>query len=77
MIHRAASAYQWDNVAFYDFTFRQLKATKPWQSWSKTYVQAWNLAMDDPLGKPSSGGTKDRNNSVGQWQQKKNRDWAR
>ena len=43
VIHRAAATYQWENVAFYDYTFRQLMATKPWRSWAKTYTQAWNL----------------------------------
>ena len=51
VIHKAATNYQWDNVAFYDFTFRQLMARKPWRSWSKTLTQAWNLAMTDPVSK--------------------------
>ena len=51
VIHKAASVYNWDNVSFYDQTFRQLMATKPWRSWSKTYVQAWNVAMNEPITK--------------------------
>ena len=48
VIHTAVSSYSWDNVAFY-FTFHQLMAAKPWRSWSKTYVQGWNLAMKDAV----------------------------
>ena len=51
VIHKAASVYNWDNVSFYDHTFRHLMASKPWRSWSKTYVQAWNLAMNEPIAK--------------------------
>ena len=45
----AAASYAWENVAYYDFTFRQLMAEKPHQSWAKTYTQLWNLAMCTPL----------------------------
>ena len=34
-INVAASSYQWDNVASYDLTFRQLMAFKPQRSWQK------------------------------------------
>ena len=47
VIHMAASTYNWDNVAYYDYTFRQLMAVKPWHSWSNTYTQGWNLALRD------------------------------
>ena len=47
LINTAASSFHWDNVSFYDTTFRQLMAYKPWRSWAKTYVQGWNLAMRD------------------------------
>ena len=46
-INLATSSYNWENVAFYDFTFRQLMAEKPWRSWAKTYTQGWNLALGD------------------------------
>ena len=49
VINTAASSFHWDNVAFYDSTFRQLMSQKPWRSWAKTYVQGWNLAMRDPI----------------------------
>ena len=39
IIHTAASTYHWDNVAYYDYIFRQLMAVKPWRSWAKTYTQ--------------------------------------
>ena len=58
VIHRAALVYNWDNVSFYDHTFRQLMVSKPWRSWAKTYTQAWNLAMNDPIARNNfnSGG---------------------
>ena len=49
VINSAAASYHWDNVAEYDFTFRQLMGTYPARSWAKTYLQAWNLCMRDPL----------------------------
>ena len=50
IIHTAALSWAWDNVAYYDYTFRQLMAYNPARSWAKTYTQAWNLSMCDPLG---------------------------
>ena len=57
VINQAAAAYQWENVAYYDFTFRQMMAQKPLRSWAKIYNQGWNLAMTDPLGRPSNSKT--------------------
>ena len=54
VINVTASSFQWDNVANYDLTFRQLMAFKPHRSWAKIYNQGWNLAMRDPLGKNQS-----------------------
>ena len=54
IINLAASSYSWENVAFYDHTFRELMSTKPWRSWSKTYLQGLNLAMTDPISKSVS-----------------------
>ena len=54
-INTAASSYHWDNVAQYDFTFRQLMHEKPWRSWSKTYMQGWNISLRDPTGRNSTG----------------------
>ena len=56
VIHKAAQSYQWDNIAFYDVTFHHLMAEKPWWSWGKTYLQGWNLAMNDPLPKQPKAG---------------------
>ena len=53
VINIAASSFSWDNVSFYDHTFRHLMSVKPNCSWSKTYVQGWNLAMTDPIFKIS------------------------
>ena len=49
MINVTAASYSWENVAFYDYTFRQLMSAKPKRSWAKMYMQGWNLAMIDPL----------------------------
>ena len=48
-INSAASSFHWENVAYYDFTFRQLMAYNPERSWAKIYTQMWNLAMRDPI----------------------------
>ena len=48
-INLAASSFVWDNVANYDFTFRQLMAKYPSRSWALIYNQMWNLAMREPL----------------------------
>ena len=53
VINAAAASYAWENVAYYDFTFRQLMSEKPHRSWAKTYTQLWNLAMCDPINKSS------------------------
>ena len=37
-IHHAASKYAWDNVAYYDYTFRKNMAKHPNRSWAKTFV---------------------------------------
>ena len=54
VINTAAVSYAWENVYFYDFTFRQLMAERPSRSWGKTYTQLWNLAMCDHLPKNNS-----------------------
>ena len=56
-IHTAASSFQWDNIAWYNYTFRQLMAAKPYHSWAKTYTQFWNLAMRNPLNSTSMNGS--------------------
>ena len=54
IINSAASSYAWENVAYYDYTFRQLMPCNPERSWAKTYLQMWNLAMHDPIVKNNS-----------------------
>ena len=51
VIHRAARIFSWDNVARYDYVFRQLMAAKPHRSWAKTYTQMWNLTLNEPIKK--------------------------
>ena len=49
IINSAAQSFVWENVAYYDYTFRQLMERKPVRSWAKIYTQIWNLAMRDPI----------------------------
>ena len=49
VINTAAASYIWENVYYYDVTFRHLMHNKPKRSWAKTYNQLWNLAMCEPL----------------------------
>ena len=49
IINTASSSYVWENIAHYDFTFRQLMHNYPNRSWAKVYNQLWNLAMRDPI----------------------------
>ena len=51
VINTAAVSYAWENVYFYDSTFRQLMSERPNRSWSKIFTQLWNLAMCDHLPK--------------------------
>ena len=55
VIHSAAITYQWDNIAQYDFVFRQLMAEKPHRNWGKIYSQSWQLSLRDPLTKNGNG----------------------
>ena len=54
VVNLAAASYSWENVSFYDFTFRQLMSIKLNRSWVKTYVQGWNLAMTEQITKTQS-----------------------
>ena len=49
VINTAAAAYVWENVSFYDYTFRQMMSVNPQRSWSKIFNQMWNLAMHEPI----------------------------
>ena len=62
VINSAAATYVWDNVAEYDYMFRQLMATYPTRSWAKTYLQGWNLSMLDHLSKSAGILRKDSRN---------------
>ena len=55
IIHRAAAIFNWDNVAKYDYVFRQLMAAKPHRSWAKVYTQMWNLTLNEPIKKFNEG----------------------
>ena len=56
VINTAAASYAWENVMYYNFTFRQLMSERPNRSWAKTYNQLWNLAMCEPITKSSYHG---------------------
>ena len=44
-IHRAARLANWECVAQYDYTFRQLMAEYPQRNWGKTYMQMWTTML--------------------------------
>ena len=71
VINTAASSFAWENVAYYDFTFRQLMHSYPTRNWGKMYLQPWNLAMKDPISaKAVSSTTTSENNGhvkYGDW----------
>ena len=69
VINSAAASYSWENVAYYDFTFRQLMSEKPHRSWGKIYSQLWNLAMRDPLQR-STAQSSGSNTTQGDWKEK-------
>ena len=48
-IHHAAAKYTWENVAYYDYTFRKNMAKNKTRSWAKTFEHMWNIALCDPL----------------------------
>ena len=49
VINVASATYIWDNVAEYDFAFRQLMHCNPKRSWAKTYNQIWNLTLREHI----------------------------
>ena len=63
IIHRAAAIFNWDNVAKYDYVFRQLMAAKPHRSWAKVYTQMWNITLNEPIKKFNENGNYSQNNS--------------
>ena len=50
-IHNAAKIYSWDNVANYDYCFRQLMSDNPDRSWAKPYLQMWTTTLCEPHGR--------------------------
>ena len=77
IINTAAASYSWENVAFYDYTFRQLMERKPHRSWAKIYTQMWNLAMTDHISKSNNQNFNSYNNNNGKQNHnpQKNGDW--
>ena len=71
IIHRAAAIFNWDNVAKYDYVFRQLMASKPYRSWAKVYTQMWNLTLNEPIKKFNENGNHMYNNNHRNGQQKR------
>ena len=63
IIHRAAAIFNWDNVAKYDFVFRQLMDSKPHRSWAKVYTQMWNITLNEPLKKINENSSYNNGNS--------------
>ena len=49
VINLASATYIWENVSYYDVTFRHLMHQNPGRSWAKIYNQMWNLAMREHL----------------------------
>ena len=67
-INLTAGSFAWENVYYYDITFRQMMAEKPQHSWAKTYSQLWHAAMCDPLPKVHQNGNNSAANvKQGDW----------
>ena len=83
VIHTLSSANTWESVMYYDFTFRQLMASKPWRSWAKTYTQGWNLAFNSNFSANKVGNNFNRNsgngngNGNGRGSRPVSKDWRR
>ena len=56
-INNAAMTFAWDNVAHYDYYFRQKMAQKPYKSWAKTFMQLWTVSMVNPIVKTPGFGS--------------------
>ena len=63
VINQAATAYTWNNVAEYDFAFRQMMSKNPLRSWAKIYAQMWNMCLTDSLPKNNNAFASMSNNS--------------
>ena len=67
-IHHAATKYTWENVYYYDITFRRMMEKNPNRSWAKTFGQMWNMALCDPLPKHHQTNWNGSGNGAGQGQ---------
>ena len=56
VINSAASCYVWEEVAQYDYMFRQLMARNPGRSWAVTYTQMWQMTLRHVINKGGQGG---------------------
>ena len=56
VINSAASCYVWEEVAQYDYMFRQLMSRNPGRSWAVTYTQMWQMTLRHVLAKGGNGG---------------------
>ena len=66
-IHNAAKVYSWENVANYDYCFRQLMHDNPDRSWAKPYLQMWTTTLCEPNNRNHN-----YNNNNGRSEDKKN-----
>ena len=55
VINSAASCYVWEEVAQYDYMFRQLMSRNPGRSWAVTYTQMWQMTLRHVLVKGGNG----------------------
>ena len=65
VINTAAASFVWENVACYDYHFRQLMAFNPQRSWAVTYNQMWNLCLKEHL--PTRGGPTNQFQNQNRW----------
>ena len=80
VINTAAASYVWENVSYYDVTFRQLMHARPNRSWARIYTQMWNLALSGhhsgrTAGPSSAQGGATNANRSSQMQVQKTGDW--
>ena len=68
VINSAASCYIWEEVAQYDYMFRQLMSRNPGRSWAVTYTQMWQMTLRHviPKGNGNSGNYFPQNNNNNQ-----------
>ena len=64
-INTAVTNFAWENVAYYDYTFRQMMSQNPLPSWAKTYTQLWNIALCTPNQRFSSQSSNNSYNNSG------------